>query len=185
MYSACCCGRMRTAGHDGLRGSDSKHCGALCGAMTRRSIPIQVLTILPSLPFGSFAGLLGGRQPAGQNGVGFLVRLTSAVSSSRPAPVQGTRAAAVKTGRRPPAQPARSGFDGCEHGARLDRVGAGALMVSPAPPGGDRFPRKPASPRRSARSSPPGLARPPSSAGGPGCRAARRWRDRCAHGHCA
>ena len=48
-HSACWCGRM-TAGPDGKRGSGSKHCGAIAGAMTRRSVPTQVLTILPSLP---------------------------------------------------------------------------------------------------------------------------------------
>ena len=37
-----------TAGPDGLRGSASMHCGALDDAMTVRSVPIQVLTIVPS-----------------------------------------------------------------------------------------------------------------------------------------
>ena len=35
-----------TAGHDGFRGPSSQH----CGAMTERSVSVQVLTILPSLP---------------------------------------------------------------------------------------------------------------------------------------
>ena len=39
-----------TAGPDGLRGSASMHCGAHDDAMTVRSVPIQVLTIVPSLP---------------------------------------------------------------------------------------------------------------------------------------
>src|SRR5271166_6596702 len=43
-----CCGRL-TAGPDGLRGLGSQHCGALGGAMTDRSVPTQVLTVLPSL----------------------------------------------------------------------------------------------------------------------------------------
>ena len=34
------------------------------------------------------------------------------------------RGAAVKTGRRPSPEAARSGVDGCEHGARLDQVGS-------------------------------------------------------------
>ena len=34
------------------------------------------------------------------------------------------RGAAVKTGRRPSPKAARSGLDGCEHGARLDQVGS-------------------------------------------------------------
>jgi hypothetical protein len=34
------------------------------------------------------------------------------------------RGAAVKTGRRPSPEAARSGLDGCEHGARLDQVGS-------------------------------------------------------------
>ena len=50
MYSACRCGRWLTAGRDGLRGSGAQHCGALCGAMTNRRVPTQVLTIVPSLP---------------------------------------------------------------------------------------------------------------------------------------
>ena len=37
------------------------HCGALRGAMTKRSVPIQVLTIVPSLPFGSLRASGGGR----------------------------------------------------------------------------------------------------------------------------
>src|SRR5216683_1761994 len=56
MYPACQCGRMLTAGPDGLRGSASMHCGALLGAMTSRRVPIQVLTIVPSLPVGSLRG---------------------------------------------------------------------------------------------------------------------------------
>ena len=35
MYTTCCCGRVPTARHDGLRGSSSKH----CGAMSDRSVP--------------------------------------------------------------------------------------------------------------------------------------------------
>ncbi len=34
------------------------------------------------------------------------------------------RGAAVKTGRRPSSEAARSGLDGCEHGAKLDQVGS-------------------------------------------------------------
>ncbi len=75
MYPACLRGRL-TTGRDGLRGSNSKHCGALGGAMTKRRVPIQVLTIVPSLPSSS----RGGRpemaptgaadQPVGGAGVG-------------------------------------------------------------------------------------------------------------------
>jgi len=50
MYSAFDAVGSMTAGPDGLRGSASKHCGALFGAMTVRSVAIQVLTIVPSLP---------------------------------------------------------------------------------------------------------------------------------------
>ena len=49
MYPAFRCGRILTAGPDGLRGLASKHRGALLSAMTERSVPAQVLTILPSI----------------------------------------------------------------------------------------------------------------------------------------
>src|SRR5271165_5567388 len=38
-------------------------------------------------------------------------------------PPNAPRGAAVKTGRWPPPQAARSGLDGCEHGAMLDQAG--------------------------------------------------------------
>ena len=49
--------------------------------------------------------------------------LVGAVSSSRPEHRWAPRAAAVNTGRRPPPKAARSGVDGREHGASLNRVG--------------------------------------------------------------
>src|SRR3954452_25308169 len=53
----------------------------------------------------------------------FFVR-SGTVSPSRPAKLhRAARAAAVKTGRRPPPQAARSGLDGGEHDAMLPRVG--------------------------------------------------------------
>src|SRR5436190_23988671 len=53
----------------------------------------------------------------------FFVR-SGTVSPSRPAKLhRAARAAAVKTGRRPPPKAARSGLDGGEHGAMLPRVG--------------------------------------------------------------
>src|SRR2546423_440411 len=53
----------------------------------------------------------------------FFVR-SGTVSPSRPAKLhRASRAAAVKTGRRPPPKAARSGLDGGEHGAMLTRVG--------------------------------------------------------------
>src|SRR5438477_13083756 len=60
----------------------------------------------------------------------FFVR-SGTVSPSRPAKLhRASRAAAVKTGRRPPPKAARSGLDGGEHGAMLPRVG----RTSTAPP---------------------------------------------------
>src|SRR6516165_4502480 len=54
----------------------------------------------------------------------FFVR-PGTVSPPRPAiPRWASRTAAVKTGRRPPAPPARSGLDGSEHGAMLLQVGS-------------------------------------------------------------
>src|SRR5690349_7724428 len=53
----------------------------------------------------------------------FFVR-SGTVSPSRPTKLhRAARAAAVKTGRRPPPQAARSGLDGGEHDAMLPRVG--------------------------------------------------------------
>src|SRR3954447_11009216 len=53
----------------------------------------------------------------------FFVR-SGTVSPSRPAKLhRAARAAAVKTGRRPPPKAARSGLDGGEHGPMLPRVG--------------------------------------------------------------
>src|SRR2546421_3432864 len=53
----------------------------------------------------------------------FFVR-SGTVSPSRPAKLhRASRAAAVKTGRRPPPKAARSGLDGGEHGAMLTKVG--------------------------------------------------------------
>src|SRR5204862_6014869 len=53
----------------------------------------------------------------------FFVR-SGTVSPSRPAKLhRAARAAAVKTGRRPPPKAARSGLDGGEHGAMLPMVG--------------------------------------------------------------
>src|SRR4051794_20472806 len=53
----------------------------------------------------------------------FFVR-SGTVSPSRPAKLhRASRAAAVKTGRRPPPKAARSGLDGGEHGAMRPRVG--------------------------------------------------------------
>src|ERR1700757_4803279 len=60
----------------------------------------------------------------------FFVR-SGTVSPSRPAKLhRASRAAAVKTGRRPPPKAARSGLDGGEHGAMLPKVGT----TSTAPP---------------------------------------------------
>jgi hypothetical protein len=72
MYPACLCGRL-TAGPDGLRGLGSQHCGALRGAMTIRSVPTQVLTILPSLP--SAPCFVTGRalDPIGRGLLGYAV----------------------------------------------------------------------------------------------------------------
>jgi hypothetical protein len=39
------------------------------------------------------------------------------------------RGAAVKTGRGPPPEAARSGIDGCEHGATLNQVGASRRVI--------------------------------------------------------
>ena len=47
---------------------------------------------------------------------------------------RAARAAAVKTGRRPPPKAAQSGLDGGEHGARLGRVGGSAIMPPAAAP---------------------------------------------------
>ncbi len=68
MYSAFDGGRYVTAGPQGLRGSGSNHSGALFGAMTKRSVPIQVLTILPCCfllltTFGPERGLCRARCP--------------------------------------------------------------------------------------------------------------------------
>jgi hypothetical protein len=41
-----------------------------------------------------------------------------------------SRGAAVQTGQRPPPEAARSGLDGCEHGATLDQVGPAAASLS-------------------------------------------------------
>jgi len=60
----------------------------------------------------------------------FFVR-PGTVSPPRPAiPRWAPRTAAVKTGRRPPAPPARSGLDGGEHGARLLRVGRRVITAA-------------------------------------------------------
>jgi len=53
----------------------------------------------------------------------FSVRQTGIVSPSRPGYFAVTLAAAVKHGRRPPAQPARSVLDGGEHDTSLRQVG--------------------------------------------------------------
>lgn len=53
----------------------------------------------------------------------FLCSADRGVSLSRPDVPKASRAAAVKLGRRPPAQPARSGLDGGEHGASLEPAG--------------------------------------------------------------
>ena len=97
--------------------------------MTKRSVLIQVLTIVPSLPSAPCWMTSRRWAPAGRgNETCFLVRLKRAVSSSRPAPERAPRAAAVKHGRRPPPQAARSVLDGREHGARLREAGTGWFM---------------------------------------------------------
>ena len=61
----------------------------------------------------------------------FFVRLTGAVSSPRPDHSKASRAAAVKHGRRPSAEPARSVLDGGgEHGAALE-TGGSRLLKAP------------------------------------------------------
>src|SRR3974377_997661 len=53
-----------------------------------------------------------------------LQTLASAITGCPDLPLGGaSRAAGGKTGRRPPAPPARSGLDGGEHGALLPQVG--------------------------------------------------------------
>ena len=79
-----------------------------------------------------------------------------AVSSSRPEFGVAPRAAAVKTGRRPPPQAARSGLDGGEHGVRLR---PGRDMADPA----------------AADGNPVGASSPPSRSA-PFCWRARRRR---------
>jgi hypothetical protein len=44
-------------------------------------------------------------------------------------PPNAPRGAAVNTGQRPPPEAARSGIDGCEHGATLDQLGFAAVMM--------------------------------------------------------
>ena len=70
-----------TAGPDGLRGLGSQHCGALCCAMTDRSFPIQVLTILPSLPSAPCLGT--GRTFRPESGPGLSARRGRRVSGGR------------------------------------------------------------------------------------------------------
>jgi hypothetical protein len=48
MYPACLCGLVRPLAPMGLREPGSQHCGVLNGAMTERSVLVQVLTYLPS-----------------------------------------------------------------------------------------------------------------------------------------
>lgn len=60
----------------------------------------------------------------------FFVR-SGTVSPSRPAKLhRAARAAAVKTGRRPPPEAARSGLEGGEHGARLGQVGTTPMSLT-------------------------------------------------------
>jgi hypothetical protein len=68
----------------------------------------------------------------------FLCSAGRTVSLPRPDCPAVSRAAAVKHGRRPPAEPARSVFDGSEHDARLRLVGmnshAGSVCPTCLPP---------------------------------------------------
>src|SRR3954451_15168221 len=69
--------------------------------------------------------------PAPQSLEGSFFVRSGTVSPSRPAKLhRASRAAAVKTGRRPPPKAARSGLDGGEDGAMLPKVGT----TSTAPP---------------------------------------------------
>jgi hypothetical protein len=91
----------------------------------------------------------------------FFVRLTGAVSSSRPDHPKASGAAAVRHGRRPPAEPARSVLDGGEHGAKLEQrrvIGSAALLqrrlsspVSSKPTGASGFGSSPAQSRPKPR----------------------------------
>jgi hypothetical protein len=60
----------------------------------------------------------------------FLSSAASAVSPSRPECATAPRAAAVKTGRRPPPKAAQSGLDGREHGASFDQAGRAAALLA-------------------------------------------------------
>jgi hypothetical protein len=60
----------------------------------------------------------------------FLSSAASVVSPSRPECAAAPRAAAVKTGRRPPPKAAQSGLDGREHGASLDQAGRAAALLA-------------------------------------------------------
>jgi hypothetical protein len=62
--------------------------------------------------------------------VQFLCSTEGTVSSSRPELRVASRAAAVKTGRRPPPEAARSGLEGGEHGARLGQVGTAPMSLT-------------------------------------------------------
>jgi len=139
MYPAFRCGPM-TAGPDGYRRSGSQHRGALLCAKTVRSIPIQVLTILPSLPFCSllrpgrpfrpgwnwrcrFNGgrdvSLSGREPFLRPGHDFEERRAQELS----------RLAAGHRRR-------RLGLDGFEHGATIGLPGGSCRLpcaCGPAP----------------------------------------------------
>ena len=165
MYPACRRGR-KTAGHDGLRGSGSGIAARSRGAMTKRSIPTQVLTLVPSLPFAP-CPIIVRSPPAGGR-----TAASPVVGGLRPSELRTSRSADWSwlrlllrlwvTHRRYP-QP-----------IRLRRFCEAA-----------RSRLRPGSPRRCGRSWPPAPAPPPSPAGGRGCRAAIPLRDRCASGRCA
>ena len=136
------------------------------GAMTKRSIPTQVLTLVPSLPLLLARSLSDHLRPAGRTAA------SPAVGGPRPAELRTSRRAEWSwlrlllrlwvTHRRYP-QPIRP--------RRFCEAARSRL--------------RPGSPRRCGRSWPPAPAPPPSPAGGRGCRAAIPLRDRCASGRCA
>ena len=154
MYPACWCGLL-TAGPDGLRGSGSKHRGALLrrddrtecpdpgpdhfavaawcslrlsGRMARRGVGIAGFSL--AIP-GSSPGTTS-RFPVDRRC--FLVR-PSPVSSSRPERHRAPRAGAVKP---LPPEAARSGLDGAS--TALDWLGRGGYRLAVARTGGEHGP---------------------------------------------
>ena len=166
MYPACRRGR-KTAGHDGLRGSGSRHCGALERRDDETEYPdpgpdLCAVAAFCSLP--DHGPITSGRRVERRCRRSLAASGLSGLRTSSSAEWSWLRLLLRLWGTRrrypQPIRPRRF----CE--AARSRL-------------------RPGSPRRCGRSWPPAPAPPPSPAGGRGCRAAIALRDRCAGGRCA